>query len=37
MRFAIEDPVKRALITFDEYQSQSLNPQFEAVKFKGLR
>jgi len=37
MRFAVEDPVESASITFDECQSQSFDPQFEAVKFKGLR
>jgi len=34
--FAIEDPVESRPITFDECQSQSLDPQFEAVKFEGL-
>ena len=37
MSFAIEDPVESCPITFDECQSQSLDPKFEAVKFKGLR
>ena len=37
MRFGIEDLVDGASVTFDDCESQSLDPQFEAVKFKGLR
>jgi hypothetical protein len=37
MRFAIEDPVESAPITFEECKVQSIEPQSEAVKFKGLR
>src|SRR5580658_5882456 len=37
MRFAIEDALESALITFDKRQSKSLGPQSGAVKFKGLR
>ena len=37
MRFAIEDPVESAPITFDECQSEPLDPQSNAVKSKGLR